>query len=204
MHPSFGRDHPAGLWWRFLNGLPPHSRPGKGRIDLPDPNHPVCSVVVRIAGLTGLLQSVPDAFFPQAHLSIHNSEQGVCVRNGQLSPLGQGCRISYRQFLLQVPPLEQQLACCLLNQQTNRRRMADSGGIKVVSSPSRLFQDACQITGYGATGIRAGKQTEQLWVPAVPPGFTTQHGLRQQRLPPQSDKALGVKIPGMECPKSHG
>jgi hypothetical protein len=102
-----------------------------------------------------------------------------------------------RELSHQVPPLVRHLAGRDANL-ADRAHAADLAAIKGITTQRCLGMNGSEIGIYGGAGCGVGAETLKLRMVAITHGASAQDGLRQQRLAPQRNEALRIKISGMD------
>ena len=119
-----------------------------------------------------------------------------------LAELGDPLRIAAAQFLQQVLPFALELTARNGETATCSRR-SDPRGREAVAAICCVLMNAAQILTDAANRRRVRAKPKQLRVMLVALCLAPEHGLREERFPPESNQALGVEILRMKTPDPH-
>src|ERR1700752_3713053 len=119
------------------------------------------------------------------------------LRLQSFPPIG----LARAELLHQVPPLVVELAA--RHRELNARpRAGDLPHGEAIAAGLRFAMHGTQIFGDGADRRRLLSETKQLRMVLVSLGLSAKHGLREERLAPQSDEPACVEIFWVQAPEA--
>ena len=111
-------------------------------------------------------------------------------------------QIAATQFVEQMLPFALELPAC--NGETARRaRNGDPLGREAIAALPGLFMNRAQILADATDRRRVRAKPKELRMMLVAPRLAPEHGLCEQRFPPESHESLSVEILRMQAPNSH-
>jgi len=80
---------------------------------------------------------------------------------------------------------------------------ADPSSIEFVAANNGFVMNSLKVGRYRLNGIARLFESQKLRMMGIPTSTASQDGLREQRFPPECDKATRVEVTGMQRPQSH-